>query len=469
MSEQNFEELLENSFAQLDAEFYPGDRVNAHYISTDGDHVFFDIGGKSEAVAETQEFTEQNIDFSDTKTIELYIADSSRASEILATSAIGLGIVSDALLKRAQSDELTVYGTVTEEREKGYTVSIGDMKCFCPKSHISQKTVEAQKGKKIPFLIMPDKPGERKRKSFIVSNKLIQEKETKKLAESLKDTITAGDRFKGAVTRIEDYGIFLKLDNGLEGLVPRSELSRSRQVKSSDFTIGQEVEAEILSLDWANSKHSFSIKNTTVDPWEINLPFGEGQEVEGKVANIIRDGAFVELAPGIEGFIHKSNLSKIKKVNSPSDVLSKGETVSVEILSVDQGRRRIGLALQDGEADPWKDSSVTEDTIVSAKVEEIKQNGLICRSDKGMEIFVPLSETPERNLSSFTVDSPLEVLIIEKDSKRKRSVGSIKRIGEKKEQEELNNFINKQEDASNTSSLGAMFGDVLKNLKEDVK
>lgn len=467
MQEQNFEDLLNDSFEKLEKQFEPGEKVTSLLISQDNEHVYFDIGGKSEALVDKSEFSDSDDCPTIDETKELYIVGT-QGGEILATSGIGRGFTSDGLLMAALDNQYPVYGSFESENDGGYTIKIGEISTFCPKSHLDQKKaaeLKSNKNKKYQFYIL-----EKKKRNYIVSNRLVLQKEREQITEKLIDTLEAGDLCKGIVTRVESFGIFVKLDNGLEGLVPRSELSRSRSVRPEDFSIGDRTTLHILSLDWENNKHSFSIKSATKDPWDNIGNYFEGNSLKGLISNMIKDGAFVELEPGLEGFIHKSRLSKTKRINKPEDVLAIGQEVDVEIISIDQNKRRIGLELITGEKDPWSDENSILNTIVKVRIEAVQNNGLAVRLETGMEAFIPVSELINRNsLTSYTVNDKLDAVVLDSDPKKKRTICSEKQVGEQKEKENMTDFMDSQSKAENTATLGTMFGDILKNIEKDVK
>jgi small subunit ribosomal protein S1 len=157
-----------------------------------------------------------------------------------------------------------------------------------------------------------------------------------------------GTRISGRVKTVTDFGIFVGVEEGVDGLIHVSEMSWTKKIKTPAemFKKGQEVEAVVLSIDKENERFSLGIKQLTADPWnEIPYKYRVGAKVKGRVTNITDFGAFIELEPDIEGLIHVSELSK-EKVNSPSEVVSVDETVEAVVINVDRRERRIGLSIK---------------------------------------------------------------------------------------------------------------------------
>ena len=174
--------------------------------------------------------------------------------------------------------------------------------------------------------------------------------------EDVDEKYPVGTRVQGKVVSITDYGAFVELEKGIEGLVHISEMSWTRNVRhpSKIVSIGETIEAVVLKVDKAEEKISLGMKQTEQDPWMI-LPqkFPVGTRLQGKVRNLTNFGAFVEIEQGIDGLIHISDMSWTKRVQHPSEVVKKGDAVDVVILNIDGENKRISLGLKQAEEDPW--------------------------------------------------------------------------------------------------------------------
>lgn len=233
-----------------------------------------------------------------------------------------------------------------------------------------------------------------------------------------------GTRVKGKVVSITDYGAFMELEQGVEGLIHISEMSWTQHVKHPSQVVkaGDVVEAVVLRIDTENEKISLGLKQIEPDPWttiDNELPLNT--VVSGVVRNLAPFGAFVEIKEGIDGLIHVSDMSWTKKVNHPSEVLQKGDTVTCMVLSVDKEKRRISLSLKAMGEDPWK---LVPDKFplgkeVEAPIVRLLDRGVVVELEEGVEGFVPLSKLTEDTLrvpaDSFHVGQVLKGTIVEHD------------------------------------------------------
>ncbi|MBD3317076.1 MAG: 30S ribosomal protein S1 [Chitinivibrionales bacterium] len=207
-----------------------------------------------------------------------------------------------------------------------------------------------------------------------------------------------GARVRGKIVSITDYGAFMELEKGIEGLIHISEMSWTQHVKhpSKIVGIGDIVEAIVLKVDKENQKISLGIKQLEPDPWEnVDMEFPPGTVISGKVRNIAAFGAFVELKEGVDGLVHISDMSWTRKINHPSEILKKGETVEVKVLDVDAEKRRISLGLKQLSEDPWE--AMASEFSVGTEIEEcevarILDRGLIVNLTADVEGFIPIKE-----------------------------------------------------------------------------
>ncbi len=215
--------------------------------------------------------------------------------------------------------------------------------------------------------------------------------------EGVEEKYRVGDRIKGRVVSITDYGAFVELEKGVEGLVHVSEMSWTRHVRhpSKVVNIGDIIDAVVLKVDKANEKISLGLKQTEPDPWlTLDQKYPPRTRVKGKVRNLTNFGAFVELEEGIDGLVHVSDMSWTKRVAHPSEVLKKGDTVEVVILSIDKEHRRISLGLKQVSEDPWPElaEKFPAGMEVKGSVIRLFDRGAIVDLGGGIEGFIPLSQ-----------------------------------------------------------------------------
>src|SRR5712672_228789 len=215
--------------------------------------------------------------------------------------------------------------------------------------------------------------------------------------QNIAEKYPVGTRVQGKVVSITNYGAFVEIEPGIEGLVHISEMSWTRNVRhpSKIVSIGETIEAVVLKVDEAEEKISLGMKQTEQDPWVVlPLKYPVGTRINGKVRNLTSFGAFVEIEPGIDGLIHISDMSWTKRVQHPSEVVKKGDDVNVVILNIDSENKRISLGLKQAEEDPWLKigENYPVNMPVSGKVMRLMDKGVVVDLGNDIEGFVPLSQ-----------------------------------------------------------------------------
>ena len=218
----------------------------------------------------------------------------------------------------------------------------------------------------------------------------------------------AGSRIKGKVVSLTDYGAFVELEEGVEGLIHVSEMSWSKKVKhpSKILTVGQEVECAVLGIDQEAHRISLGLKQTETNPWEqLVEKYPVGSKIKGKVRNLTEFGAFVEVEEGIDGLIHISDLSWTKRVKHPSEILKKGDVVEAVVLNIDAENQRLSLGLKQLATDIWDEffSHHKVGDIVEGKIVRLTNFGAFVELAEGIEGLVHVSELDEKR-----VDKPEE-------------------------------------------------------------
>jgi len=263
-----------------------------------------------------------------------------------------------------------------------------------------------------------------------------------------------GSRVRGKIVSITDYGAFMELEKGIEGLIHISEMSWTQHIKhpSKIVGIGDIAEAIVLKVNKDNQKISLGFKQLEPDPWEnVGDEFSIGSVVKGKVRNIAVFGAFVELKEGVDGLIHISDMSWTKKINYPGELFKKGDTVEVKVLSIDNEKRRISLGLKQMTDDPWtelaKDYAVG--TELTCKVARILDRGIIVDLSEDVEGFIPLNQIGfhvGHPSDAFTPDDEISAKVIEFDLEGRKIILSIGDYFKGKD-EEWKAFLDKHQPA----------------------
>ncbi len=390
--EESFESMFEASLTRRD-NFDIGDEVSGRVVYVTGESVFVDIAGKSEAVIDSKEFLSEDgaLRVRTGDTIRAYVVSIQRG-EIRLTTTIGRSAASPALIEKARSMGIPVEGTVTGTTKGGYAVSLGGISCFCPFSQIDVKSPqnpESMVGRSLLFKVT--QYGEKGR-NIVLSRRTLLEERSREAEKELRASLHEGDLIAGKVSSIQKFGVFVDI-GGFEALVPRSELSWSRSADPNSFSPGNSVEAKVLSIDWEGRRIVLSIKQAGPEPWDSISGYEVGQERNGRIVNIIRNGAFVELEPGIEGFIPVSRMSQTKRVNKPEDVVSRGDAVSVRIIEILPEKKKMTLELRTGEADPWQEPlDQLREEILVAFVESARPGGVTVRLASGMLGYIAREE-----------------------------------------------------------------------------
>ncbi|MBD3393665.1 MAG: S1 RNA-binding domain-containing protein, partial [Chitinivibrionales bacterium] len=262
--------------------------------------------------------------------------------------------------------------------------------------------------------------------------------------KGIEEKFPEGARVRGKIVSITDYGAFMELEKGIEGLIHISEMSWTQHVKhpSKIVGIGDIVEAVVLKVDKENQKISLGFKQLEPDPWEdVATEFPADSVVTGKVRNIAAFGAFVELKEGVDGLIHISDMSWTRKVNHPGEILRKGDTAQVKILDIDQVKRRISLGIKQLTEDPWEDLAreFAVGTEVECEVVRILDRGLIVNLTPELEGFIPLNQIgrdAKHPSDVYSVGDKTVAKVIEFDIEGRKIVLSVSEYFKERDQSE---------------------------------
>ena len=248
--------------------------------------------------------------------------------------------------------------------------------------------------------------------------------------ENVEDKYPVDSVVRGKVVSISDYGAFVELEKGVEGLIHISEMSWTQHIKhpSKIVTIGETVEAKIINIQKEERKISLGLKQLEPDPWEtLEERYAVGSRHEGKVRNLTNFGAFIELEDGIDGLVHISDLSWTKKIRHPSEVLKKGGTVEVVVLNVDRDNRRISLGYKQTSDSPWDafQEVYQPGNITNGKVVRLIEKGVIVELPDEVDGFVPISHLAKqvnKPSDGYQIDDELELKVIEFNKENKKIV-----------------------------------------------
>ncbi len=358
---ENFEDLLkqfDQSHPQTTkGEPVIGDRVKGTLIAISEDYAFVDLGAKSEGRLDVAALKDADgqLKHAVGDLIETHVTGKDEDSGMLLLgSQQGHKYHGVDELEHAYRQGLPVQGQVSAAVKGGVEVQIAGVRAFCPASQIDIRFIEDLSefvGQRYDFRITKFEGG--RRPNLVVSRRAMLEEEQRLQAEQTRAQLTEGAVLTGTVTSLKDYGAFVDI-GGLEGMIHISQLAFGHVKHPKEvLQVGQQVEVSILRIDPPDEKNkrekiALSIRALSRDPWQDAIEhFPVGSRVTGKVSRLQPFGAFVELAPGIDGLVHVSELAAGRRINHPNEVLNPGDLVEATVLGVDLERRRISLSLDD--------------------------------------------------------------------------------------------------------------------------
>jgi small subunit ribosomal protein S1 len=281
--------------------------------------------------------------------------------------------------------------------------------------------------------------------------------------KNVMETYEIGNQVTGKVVSLTDYGAFVELETGIEGLIHVSEMSWTKHIKhpSEVMKVGQEVDAIVLEVDEKARKISLGLRQAVPDPWEkVEEKYPVGSVIKGKVVNLTSFGAFIQLEEGVEGLLHISDISWTQRINHPRDVLDKGKTIKCEVLAVDVEERRISLGLKQLKDDPLKifAKKYPVDSNIIGTIYEMLPRGVIVSLGKGLKGFVPFSHLTKKNIKKpeegYSLGDKLKLKVIEIDIDRRNIVLS-EREYEKEQQVKIEEMKKKEDDEGGEEEMVA--------------
>lgn len=475
--EESFAELFEQYSESGTDDLNVGDKVAGKVIAIDGSAVFVDTGSKLDGIVEREELLDEegNLTVAEGDEVELYVVGKDSGGIRLSKALAGIGGLK--MLEEAKEGNLPVEGKVTGTNKGGFDVEILKRRAFCPVSQIDSRFVENPEeyvGNTYEFLISKlDNKG----RNVVVSRRALLMREAEAATEQFLAETKEGDEVEGTITRLAPFGAFVEIATGLEGMVHISELGYGRvQHPEEAVAVGQKVKAKIIKLDTddkGRQRISLSMKELAQDPWDsVVTQFAEGDKVTGKVVRLADFGAFVEIAPGLDGLVHVSEISYTQRVHKPGDVLSEGQTVSVKIKSIDADNRRLSLSIKDAEGDPWLDvaEKYQEGQTVKGTVEKHEQFGIFINLEPGITGLLPKSVLSRSEKASefeklHPGDEATVVIGDVKSGERKISL----RVGDEKDAEDWKEYAPKKKSKPSAGNSGGGLGLLGEKLQEAMK
>ncbi len=378
-----------------ESKFKNGSIVQGTVSAIKGDDVYVDIGYKSSGAIPRSEFGEEEVKVGDQVTVMLVQLENDKTGMVdLSKRRADDKIRWEKILER-YTEGCVVHGTVKSAVRGGLLIKIDDVEAFLPGSQVDVnpvKDLEPYVGQSYDFKVIKIS---NERRNLIVSRRELIEGQMAEKRQELLDNLHEGDVRHGRVKNITDFGAFIDLD-GLDGLLHITDMSWGRVKHPNELlVVGQELDVVVLGVDRARERVSLGLKQTQENPWNTILDrFPVGSRVSGKVVNLAAYGAFVEIAPGIEGLVHVSEFSWTKRVARPSDMLSVGDEVQVVVLSVDVENQKIALGIRQTQENPW--DTIQERYPVGSKVHgrvrNFTQYGAFVELEEGIDGMIHVSD-----------------------------------------------------------------------------
>src|SRR5210317_1363685 len=283
-----------------------------------------------------------------------------------------------------------------------------------------------------------------------------------------------GGKVQGKVVSLTDYGAFVELEDGVEGLIHVSEMSWTKRIKHPNkiLTVGDEVETVVLALDIPKRRISLGLKQIEPKPWVvIGAKFPIGTSIEGQVKTITDFGVFIGVEEGTDGLVHISDLSWTKRVKHPSEIFKKGDTVKAVVLNIDRDNERFSLGLKQLTPDPWESIPVkyAPGTIVRGKATSVTDFGVFLEIEEGIEGLIHVSELSQEKVESpkdiANVGDEFEAAVLNVDTVDRKIALSVKQLNSHKDKAEVQEFLGAQKQA--TSNLGALLQGAMDRNGED--
>jgi len=390
-NQMTMEEALNSEFRTISR----GAIVTGTVIEKNQSGIYVDLGYKSDGIIPTDELDGEEGKYNVGDEIKVYVkkVDDGHGQLLLSLRrAQELGSWDD--LDEAFKNKTPVEGEIKERIKGGYNVSVLGVRAFLPQSQLSHgKNAKESIGKKFPMVITEY---DRRRKNVVVSERAILDKVRDKRKNEIFEKFNVDDVIKGVVSRIVEYGAFVDLGDGVEGLIHRNDLSWS--VISNPREVvqpGETIEAKILKMDVEKGKISLGIKQKKDNPWEtVDNRYKVGQKYHGKVKNLMDFGAFVELEEGVEGLVHISDLSWARNIKHPSEVVKTGDSIDIVVKEIDKEKKRISLSYKEVLPHPWEQvtSKYKIGDVVTGKVNNMTDFGAFIEIAQGVEGLLHVSD-----------------------------------------------------------------------------
>ncbi len=434
---ENFSELLEQSL--VDFKYKEGQIIKGTVLSIINDTVVVDVGLKAEGRIPIKEFhspgEEHGVKVGDKYDVYLEKLEN-KEGEALLSRERARKEESWSNLEKQQNQKEQITGVITGRVKGGFAVDINGAVAFLPGSQVDLKPIKDISpllNKPQPMIILKM---DKLRGNIVVSRRVLLEESRKADRSKLLSDINEGDKLKGSVKNITDYGVFVDL-GGMDGLIHVTDLSWERVNHPSEmFSIGQDIEVIVIKYDKENNRISLGLKQLTDDPWKnVEKMYEVGNKIKSNISSIADYGAFIELEKGVEGLIHTSEMSWVNKNINPNSILKVGDEVEVEILEIDNSKRRISLGLKQCTENPWKifGSKHKIGNIIEGKIKNITDFGIFVGLTSELDGLIHTSDIAWEDtgldaIKNYKIDQNIKFKILDIDVEKERVSLGIKQL-----------------------------------------
>ena len=359
--------------------FDPGEKIAGTVLSVGAEMIVVDINSKMQGLIERTQWKEGELLPAEGDVIDVFFVEVRDGAARLSLG--GSGSVVDQSILQAYQTRLPLEGKIEKEINGGYEVHLGGQRAFCPFSqvglHRRAETEESPIGKILAFLVIEYDPEEH---TLVVSHRALLERERAEKRDALRAELREGDVREGVVTNIMPFGVFVDI-GGIEGLIPLRELSWDRTVKPEDVVHqGQKVRVAIQALNWDDNRFSFSLRDTVADPWvDFAGSLGPGSYVTGKVVKLMPFGAFVSLAPGVEGLVPISRLGAGRRIGHPRECVAEGDELDLQVEAIDYDTKKMSLKVVDKRVRDMQPGTIAIAAHLKGLVEGVRDFGVFVR------------------------------------------------------------------------------------------
>ena len=464
-SQEDFASLLAASPAAATHEV--GATVQGTVVQIGDGDILVDVGGKSEALIARAEFLAPD------GSLSLNVGDSIEATVVSLDGGLRLSkkLLAAAakkkdkdavkqMLTEAFRNKLPVEGKVSASVKGGYEVQVAGVRGFCPFSQIDVRRQEDPTpffNKTFEFRIKEYDP---RKRNLILSRRALLEEESRKKDEEIRENLTEGSVLTGTVVSLQDFGAFVEIGGGVQGLLHVSEISHARVARPADvLSEGQTIQVQVLRVDKKRGKISLTRKPLEGDPWAgVSDRFHQGQVMAAKVVRVAEFGAFVELAPGVDGLVHVSELAGGGRTSGKKagELVKAGDEIKVQVMKVEEARRRISLGIAHDTAPVGKKVEITPPKVgesVTGKVDRVEKFGVFLRLGPGLIGMIPNSDlgTPRGadHKRLFPKGTEMKAEVIQSDPAGRKIRLSITKAEGREEREALDRY--KKESTNSTS------------------